>query len=472
MGLALGVNTEIQIYNITDRGGFYNLANISLDNIQIPDNYNAQNLDLGLHAYIGAVLSNELTMAGLNTSRTNSFPNKTYTATAQNGGFGLPFYLSKIVPFELDYFVQAGDVLSLDERVQAGIECAGFGGADPVNIDNVQVTCGVLLGPPLRTDGGDNNVYAPGSTWTQSLHVCASATRASIQTFTFSLSSFGNSSIPQLNVTREPTSHTVLWGMEKSEALISESLPIWGRIDEQLMNTSNNTSELWTVQSDYFMLPASSAAFNWTLLPEGSPQNAHATIWFWTYDPIGLTPLIESSLSDYTGRFDYSIKSKFQDLVLQNGQGGGAEMILNLIWTDITSNQLLGSMKNDTLEVAVNSRSLEYDFRFGIPGFILALIWLPVCLSAMHFLISRQVRWTYMKAYFNHLSIGRVVTGESALGVIGGLGSKPFTLDEKELDGYRRVKDDWAKTTGRTRVVLDLDRVGGPQPETIRLMQM
>jgi hypothetical protein len=402
--------------------------------------------------------------------------NKTYPVINQgsNSSDPFPIYLGRITPFPLEVLpvpldnseMQPIDNLSSEIlwRIYLRTACDGYSGGELMNISRIHVACALFLGPPLRTDGGENNVYDPGSTWVQSLHTCASMTRASIQTFTFSIGSFSDSSTANLNATRHFDRPTVLWAMEKRNEIILESIPLWGRIDEQYFG--GDLSSFWTLQSDQFLLPATSASVTSRQLPEGSPQNAHSTIWLWVNAPmiVDATP----SLTDYTGSTDFGVKTKFQNLVLENGPTIGAETILKLMWTDMLSNQLVGTTNNDTLSVSLNLHSLNYDFRFAIPGYMLVLIWLPVFLTAIFLLASGKLKWIYLKDVYNHLSIGRVVTNSSALRVKPTLASDPSPSD-KRSEGYTRENRDWAKNFGLTQVQMVLGHKG-QQSETMRLM--
>ncbi len=217
-----GPDGRINEFNITDQGGFINLTHEPP-----PLNRDGQHIDLIQHAYKGAAYSNLFAMLYLNATREASFVGAPYPINSSTGAYLSGSNLGKTNTIPLSY-------LNITAASSASISCKGLGGIDTANITNVHVDCGVFLGPPLRTDGGDSRVFDLGSKWRQDIVACSSATRASIQTVTFSTNS--TSDINNLQISRAPSNFSALWATEKTNMSISDVNLFWGRVDDRYEN--------------------------------------------------------------------------------------------------------------------------------------------------------------------------------------------------------------------------------------------
>ncbi|XP_006463248.1 hypothetical protein AGABI2DRAFT_179666 [Agaricus bisporus var. bisporus H97] len=443
-----GPNLWIDEFNITDHGGFYNLTRErpSLD-------LNGQNINLRQRAFTGAVYSNFIAMLFFNATRNNSSEGSTYPLSSHNIDTRLSaIYLQKITALPLSY---------LNSTENLDVICRGFGVADSANITNVHANCGIFLGPPLRTDGGDSRMIDRGSKWTQGIHACSSATRASVQTVTFSSNS--SNDIHGLRISREKKGLNVLWATEKTDLIIADVNLFWGRVDDRY----ENDPSLWTTRSDRFYLPAGTASIVSSLYA-GMPGAAHAQAWGAVYDPDPGA----GRLQDYSGQDDYALKTKLQNLIELDSIRGNAQ-IRNLIFTDIMANNIIGTHANHTLMVAKHLKTLSYDFKYAIPGLVLLAIWIPSFLLSALFFITRTVTFTHMKQVFNHTSVGSVVVGSSALRVPSQGGGSLYmpvphdndsdanTGDTSRFDdsfpGHSGNKSELGDNIGRTPVTLDIN---------------
>lgn len=296
----------------------------------------------------------------------------------------------------------------------------------------------------------------------------------------------GTADIQNLQLSRGKSVENVLWATEKTNISIGGIDLLWGRVDDQY----ENDPSLLTIRADGFFLPAGTSSI-WGSFPPGFPAAAHACAWGQLYET-GRTSGENDFVVDYSGKSDYAIKSRLQSLAAQDAAAGNAR-IRNLIWTDMMANNLIGTQTNDTLWVADHSRTIEYDFKYAIPGLILLLIWLPSFLGSIFLLITRSLTFKHMKSVLNHTSIGRVVVGTSALRVQdrgGGAhimtsvptprfhyadSSNPSSMDmngDKGILGHRRGKGHWVNGGGSVRVILQLDHPrSGPYGEDIQLLE-
>jgi len=437
----MGGPNLVKEVNLTDRGGFVNLSH------DYPTlNRSGQHINISEHAYKGAVLSNFFAMLSFNLTAGNeshigrTFPLDIYSISAgyfQHLGMA---YSPNITAF---------NVSDMD------ISCEGYGGGDAANITNVGVHCGMLLGPPRRTDGGDPRVPGDNSTWTQSLHACAGVTRASIQKVDFSFN--GTLDLSALRISRQATNTSVLWAVENTVLNISDVDLFWGRVADSY----ENDPSLTTIRSQFFYLPAGGSD-TWGVVSAGQPTTIPAAVWSNIYSS---APLYETE--DYTGRHSFALTNKFRSLVEADPFLGPAQ-INNLIWTDLVANNLVGSDTNATLLVAENEPSVSYDLRYGIPAALLLALWLPVFLAATFMLLTGTLKFSYMRYLLNHTSVGRIVVGSSALHVVNGPSPKPNAATSLESGSFLTEEmpatpstpaellctADFAKTTGTTLVAL------------------
>ncbi|KAF9441831.1 hypothetical protein P691DRAFT_714884 [Macrolepiota fuliginosa MF-IS2] len=422
-----GINDSMTL-SITDHGGIVNLTHTN----PTPDR-NGQHGDLMQYAYMAAVLSNRYAMLALNITRRSSSVGASYSIFNIGDEGNSIGWSSGIVgsvnPLPISYF---------DYNADPDMLCQGYGGNDIADGSDVNVECGIFLGPPQRIGNVGRWGNVDMSQWNQKIHSCASATRASIQTVSFSTNST-ITNLQSLNVTRMNLSGlNVLWAMEKTNLSIYEINILWGPVDDRY----ENDSSLRTIWAEGLYLPAS--PYERPALPPGLPSAGHGTIWGQVYPPSGAGYTFST---DYSGRSDFAITSKLQSLVAQDPENGNAQ-IRNLMWTDIMANNFIGTQTNNTLWVAEYRKSIQYDLRFAIPGFILLLIWVPSFLAATFLLITRSLTFGYMKQVLNHTSAGRIVVGASDLRIRDDNPGGPSRSREKEGWGLSMP------------VTLDLDHKG------------
>jgi hypothetical protein len=69
-----------------------------------------------------------------------------------------------------------------------------------VNLTNIQVKSGLLLGPASKSGGPDTPLVEPGSVWSRPVYMCASATKATIKEVSFSFNQTRGSGLKALSV--------------------------------------------------------------------------------------------------------------------------------------------------------------------------------------------------------------------------------------------------------------------------------
>ncbi|KAF9469428.1 hypothetical protein BDZ94DRAFT_381310 [Collybia nuda] len=402
-------------FNLTDRGGFVNLTT------EYPTmSRDGQNINLYEHAYRGAVFGNYYTMKSFNNmTRNESYIGKTYFLNRTDTSFK---------PGD----ISAGGLTILSNTTlgDPNILCRGFGGADTANITNIGVRCGGFSGPARRTDGGDERIPSNNSTWTQAVHVCASATRASIQTVTFSINS--TRELQGLHVTRKLNNASSLWAVEKTDLMIRDVDLFWGHVADKY----ESDPSLWTIRSNALYVPAGGSD-SWGVTGAGLPSTIPAAAWdkLYSYSSFGDF--------DYSGKTNFALLTKWQSLLARSPETGNAQ-IRNLIWTDIVANSLVGTETHSTLVAARLEPSVTYDLRYAIPLLLLFIIWVPSFLLSTFILVFGRLKVTYIRDFLDHTAVGRLALGDSALASadMHKVGSESIHLNE----------ENWRKTVGGTIV--------------------
>jgi hypothetical protein len=431
------ITTSIETYNLTDRGGLVNLTTkyptFSLD---------GQHTDIRAHAYKAAVLSNFDVLRSFNITANQSYVGRTFPLnfTQTNVIAGTLQHLSLGAMGQADSFnASVANKTDTISGSDLGVLCEGYGGQDTANITNIGVHCGMLLGPPERTDGGDPRLPADNSTWSQNLHACASVTQARLQTVQFSFN--GTSGLSNLQISRQNTGAPVLWAVENTTVHIGDVDIFWGHIADSFKDDPS----IVTANSEVLYLPAGGSDI-WGVAGAGQPSTIPSAAWYTVYEPG-----TGNTATDYSGTGNIALLTKWQSLLAADPINGPAQ-INNLIWTDMVANTLVGTDTATTLAVAANQPSLSYDFKYSIPAFLSLAIWLPIFFAALFILLTGALRFSHMRYLLNQTSVGRIIVGDSALTAIRG----PEALAETGSRGTAHLETThWAETTGATLVAFE-----------------
>ena len=344
------------------------------------------------------------------------------------------FYVSDL--HKGDYWSNPFNITSANYS-DIGHICAGAYGGDKANMTNIDVKCGLLLGPSKRVDGDESNVYAPGSWWTRPIYSCASTSKASIKTVHFNYNASRSGGLDSLSVAsitdkiyREKT-EMPLWGVEKPNMNISDISPFWGLMSPDLENSVN----LSTIRADKLYVPASTVTwytygfqakgFNYLPATEGSP-NIWGTIYGATSDTL-------SGLGfDYTAKTNLALLQKWRNTLTNST---GAAQVINLMWTDYAANYFIGtrslltpsdslppnlqetnqkrdvasSSGNGQVPVQVYQRKIRYHYVYGIPAAICLVMVALICTAALLSVIFRQASMGRLRYYIYSLTSGRLL---------------------------------------------------------------
>ncbi|KLJ06806.1 hypothetical protein EMPG_17701 [Blastomyces silverae] len=488
--LSFSATSRIENLVLTDRGGFVDL------NTDYPtyDRFNSQtDPDFRTRAYKAAYLNNALTMIYLNVSnpRTKDLEPFSY----MNSEMNKKFPIDGNIMAHPDRFLtdqKFGSYLKLPSRFTNSTSnstgpgddypnpfaittanftsiqtlCQGAGGLDLANITNIGVVCGMAFGAARRGDGSRSLVFEPGSAWTVPLYSCASGSRAVIKTVDFRFNGTDGLKSLVIRSIREKTyakdADKPLWGVERSEEILNEVLPLWGLVSDEY----KGRDDISVIQKESLWLPGYAGRFGSS--PTGYSNLPgmyfHTTGYNTAYDVSTAPPI---GVTDYSGQTNMAMYAKWQEL---SRTANTTARIINLVWTDVAANAVLGTkgwisqsragvarrddgngqgspqpVNNDQREVPVFvfRKVIKYDLKFAIPAF-LALVFTLIIASATCLLcLFGRARPSRMRKYLFYTSAGRIMAS---------------FVYPNQVDPQSPTKE-WNKSVGFKRIA-----VNGPAP--------
>ncbi|KIY01016.1 uncharacterized protein Z520_03682 [Fonsecaea multimorphosa CBS 102226] len=494
---------------LTDRGGF---ANINKEYPYWDRGDTQKNPDLYLRAYKAAWINNVWSMAFMNVTNfanqsdpdshafdyLDSYVGKTFPLmTANSSAFtGMSSLLgpdvltsSMLYGYYLDDLDQGTGIydntsslynFSLPSDVpsvpplypnpfgvsQTNFSTAGAGGQDIANITNFAAACGLLYGAPRRRDGSESIVFEPGSKWTVPLYSCISTSKALIKTVSFRFN--GSDDLSGLTVTNISNkvypneSSKPLWGVEKTDMVLEDVNILWGL----LSGTDQGNVSVTTLQKEFLYLPGYAGGGGQTPASVGYQNlpgvNFHVDALNTVYDIASASGM---DITDYTGSTNLAMYRLWQDL---SRNPENAARILNLIWTDVAANSVVGtrslqppqqqtlqkrdgsSSQDDTtvlVPVTVYERRVRYHLIYGIPAIMTAFGTFCVLITVLVVLCLGRAGTTKMRRYLDRTSPGRLVTSQPYT-------KSPVTTTSGKGTGRSRSTKEWIKTHGGKEITL------------------
>ncbi|KAG2186747.1 hypothetical protein INT44_002973 [Umbelopsis vinacea] len=380
--------------SIVDNGGFSNL------NLTYPViGRNGQEVTMEDRANKLAFLSLAHIMDQWNISKTTTALGKRWPIT-QTGGIILHqigYYPSSAVASLYPFNSSIAPQNNTDNYSSL---CAGFFGGDDANITNTAVKCAILVGGPSRTDGGDPRIDEAFSSWQQPVYACASTVRAKLQTLTIAFNSSaasGSFDLSDLTLTRQDSSTSLTWGVEKTGLPIAGVDPYWGPVADQYQNDPS----LFTLQSNALYLPAGIAS---TSL--GLDQTCHAMALPQYALSESMGGDTNGKLYDYSGTSNVALRQLWTNLSLSSST---ASRMSNLIWTDIMANNLYSNISAQSTVVLQNIPSVGYNLLYAIPAFLYLFVWLAIVISVIILFASKRISIHAIRQALYQTSLGRIV---------------------------------------------------------------
>ncbi|KAE8367499.1 hypothetical protein BDV27DRAFT_154932 [Aspergillus caelatus] len=437
---------------VTDRGGFVNLHHQQPEHsiVQTQDNF-----DLHNKAYTAAWLTNAMGMVYFNVTNPSSHgyaQSFEYVDSAVgksfpilNEGSGQSWGTDGILTSTMwgDFFNipdadynasgMASDIfrvrypnpfnITRNNFTNIGPLCQGVSRLDYANMTNVGVVCGAVYGAARRTDGGNSLIREPASPWQIPIYSCASAAKALIKTVRFRYDGSGGlgglSVVDMTEKTYQTEDENPLWGVENTSLPIDVAQPLWGIVSKEYQNRN----DISVIRKGSLWLPG----FGSTSL--GSPVDGllnlpgasfHLTSFAHLYS---LSSTITDGVGDYTGQTSSAVYSKWREY---STQADTTSTIINLIWTDIVANAVVGTRgwlspssipvgsANDSAQVEVPvteyRNTIQYRVPFGIPAFVALFGLLLSMVTVFILLFCGKARPYLVRRYLNYTSVGRTMT--------------------------------------------------------------
>jgi hypothetical protein len=304
--------------------------------------------------------------------------------------------------------------------------CEGQAGGDKANISNIGIYCGLVTGMagPLNKSDDVSLFFPLGANWTQPLYSCASAAKAIIKTVRFKYN--GTRGLEDLVILNTPNKvygsdkERPFWAVENVQRNLSFYDPIWG-LSHPRYETHQNLS---TLQKDSLWLPGYS---NFYLEPYDTQQNIpganfHMTTFSQVYAINGAKGLL-----DYTGASSFPIYKRWFEL---SRNATGAAHMLNLIWTDIAANAVVGTRgwtsqlsptnlakrasnpgDDDALvPIYIYRRRVHFKYSYGVPAFIVCAFAIGVIIATVALSVMRKTKFGKLNKYMDHTSLARNLT--------------------------------------------------------------
>lgn len=233
----------------------------------------------------------------------------------------------------------------------------------------------------------------PGSNWSIPLYSCATGVKATVKSVSFKFN--GTDDLNGLKVVgirgkTYPDNHSMpLWGVENSGMLLNDIQPLWGLVSPK----SAGQLGLSTVRQEHLWLPGTTGGDVFSTDPYY--QNLPG-VGFYKTALAGTYGVAAGSIGffDYSGASDMPILRQWQQL---SRTSDGTSQILDLIWTDIAANYVLGTRSMATSSAGGNSTNepdtstnnvsvifyghkIRFHILYGIPAFLtLAMTLLSQC---------------------------------------------------------------------------------------------
>ena len=308
--------------------------------------------------------------------------------------------------------------------------CRGFNSTSIANISNFAVTCGVQY-PPARPVGRAFDAFdrgKAGENYTQSIYSCASASKALIKTVTFSYNGTGGLSGLQILDVKEKEypnpSLKPLWGVEDSGLTYEDIAPLWGLLDPSYENKPNVS----ILRKESLWLPGYTMVSD----PADNSQNTpgatfHVNAMQNIYSKLSYSISTDSNTDvlDYSGRTQFAMYRKWLELS-QNAKDSAK--IINLIWTDIVANAVVGTrgwaseepehvkrnegsaVQGNSVEITLYQRRVQYRLLYAIPAILLLAVTLGVFLMTVLLMALQRTGTGKMRWFLDQTSLGRNFT--------------------------------------------------------------
>jgi len=226
------------------------------------------------------------------------------------------------------------------------------------------------------------------------MYSCMSTAKATIKTVAFRFNGTNDdlSGLEVMSVVDKTYANDEskpLWGVEDTSMYLKDGGPLWDIISKDREKELNLT----TTRKESLYLPGPGTYI-------GSENNPGADFAASALRMVYNTNPTSTSAVDYSGKANLAMYKKWQEL---SKKPETSAKILNLIWTDIAANMVVGtkglqphesSMRKRDVAVAGNvktppvinyTRRVKYKYVYGIPAFLALVLFIAAILSTIFF---------------------------------------------------------------------------------------
>jgi hypothetical protein len=324
--------------------------------------------------------------------------------------------------------------------------CAGSKSSSPANINSSIVGCGLVYGAARRTDGGSELSPQPGSQWSVPVYSCAASVRAQLRTVTFLYNGTGTAagtspSLSALTVTTSipkpyPSPLDIpLWAVENITPTtpLASVQPLWGLLGPAANATIPPalTANLTTSHQPILRLPGTVTATSpLTNSPDYIPDKIGQNLPGVDFYAQALQNVFAISrpgsvgyegYADYSGLTSLALYKKWMDL---SATADGTAQIVNLVWTDIAANAVVGTRGWSSLgggggsddgqaqvlvSVTPYARRVRYRLAYAAPAIVVLVLAAGVVAAALVLLALGRTGAGKVRRLLDATSAGRLM---------------------------------------------------------------
>lgn len=292
-------------------------------------------------------------------------------------------------------------------------------------MSNILGYCGTMLGAPQQKGQQSVVLFEPGTAYVQPTYGCASVVRAVIKTVSFRFNGTGLVDLKVMDIRDKEYENEQAWptwAVENAGQRLRDGPPLWGIVAPDQRDNLQNMSHL---QKPDLWLPGYLDTLSLGQLPVSTSQNLPGVDFY--SRALGVAYSIgfsgSKSVFDYAGTTQLGVYNKWANM---SKTPEDAAKIINLVWTDVAANAVVGSKGwftnpvslskrnsdgDQQILVPVNqySRSVRYHLAYAIPAIIvLAIFAVVVCVSFV-MTIFGQSGPNKINVFLMKTSVGRVM---------------------------------------------------------------
>ena len=317
-------------------------------------------------------------------------------------------------------------------------QCAQSTSSDLANLNSTLVGCGLFYGAARRTDGGDRLVPDPGSQWEVPVYSCASSISATIRdvSFVYNGTSFGALKATSAKPKQYPNpSDLPLWAVEDMHDMtILQAQPLWGVIGPANSTVRESLkANISTISQESLRLPGIMNEYSFfntlgdpvsSKIGENLPGTSFYAQALLNAFNIGRPSAV--SYGDYSGQTQLALYALWQNL---SSTATDASSIVNLVWTDIAANSVVGTKgwgltsvaagqspsanaaaQNNNAPVTSYRKRVKFHMAYAVPAFVVIAVTLAILVASVVVLAMRKTSIKRLRELLDATSNGRIIS--------------------------------------------------------------